>query len=84
MLYIVYLQVGYHFQNSSQFHYLLLLLHLSFLATTGTLAAIASIYEHGMREPNHKTTVKIADYFNPSLDYLLGSDSYLQTADDKK
>jgi len=29
-------------------------------------------YELGNREPNHETTVKIADYFDVSLDYLLG------------
>ena len=29
-------------------------------------------YELGNREPNHETTVKIADYFGVSVDYLLG------------
>ena len=29
-------------------------------------------YELGKREPNHETTVKIADYFGVSVDYLLG------------
>jgi len=29
-------------------------------------------YELGKREPNHENTVKIADYFDVSLDYLLG------------
>jgi len=31
-------------------------------------------YELGKREPNYKTTVKLADYFNVSVDYLLGRD----------
>jgi len=31
-------------------------------------------YEIGHREPNHETTVKIADYFDVSVDYLLGRD----------
>lgn len=31
-------------------------------------------YELGNREPNHETTVKIADYFGMSVDYLLGRD----------
>ena len=31
-------------------------------------------YELGKREPNHETTVKIADYFGVSVDYLLGRD----------
>ncbi len=29
-------------------------------------------YEYGNREPNFNNTVKIADYFNCSIDYLLG------------
>lgn len=29
-------------------------------------------YEYGKREPNHETTIKLADYFGVSLDYLLG------------
>ena len=31
-------------------------------------------YEIGEREPNHETTVKIADYFGVSIDYLLRRD----------
>ena len=29
-------------------------------------------YELGNREPNHEITMKIADYFGVSVDYLLG------------
>ena len=29
-------------------------------------------YELGNREPNHETTVKIADYFGVTVDFLLG------------
>lgn len=29
-------------------------------------------YEYNMREPNHETTIKIADFFVVSVDYLLG------------
>ena len=29
-------------------------------------------YELSNREPSHETTVKIADYFDVSVDYLLG------------
>lgn len=29
-------------------------------------------YEYGNREPNFETAIKLADYFNVSLDYLLG------------
>lgn len=32
------------------------------------------MYEQGRREPNIETLVKIADYFNVSLDFLLGRD----------
>jgi len=31
-------------------------------------------YELGNREPSQETTIKIADYFNVSVDYLLGRD----------
>jgi len=30
------------------------------------------MYEHDKREPSHETTIKIANYFNVSADYLLG------------
>ena len=29
-------------------------------------------YEYDTRELNHETTIKLADYFNVSVDYLLG------------
>ena len=29
-------------------------------------------YEYGKREPNHEKTIKLAEYFNVSTDYLLG------------
>jgi len=29
-------------------------------------------YEYGKHEPNHEITVKLADYFDVSTDYLLG------------
>ena len=29
-------------------------------------------YETAVREPNHEITIKIADYFGVSIDYLLG------------
>ena len=29
-------------------------------------------YEYGKIEPNHETTVKLADYFGVSTDWLLG------------
>lgn len=31
-----------------------------------------SRYENGVREADYKTLIAIADYFNVSLDYLLG------------
>jgi transcriptional regulator with XRE-family HTH domain len=33
-------------------------------------------YEYGLREPNHETTIKLADYFDVSTDYLLGRSDY--------
>ena len=30
-----------------------------------------SRYESGLREPDYNTLIKIADYFNVSIDYLL-------------
>jgi len=36
-------------------------------------------YELGIREPNHETTVKIADYFGVSVDYLLEGKSPTRT-----
>jgi transcriptional regulator with XRE-family HTH domain len=38
-------------------------------------------YEYGKHEPNHETTVKLANYFGVSLDYLLGRVDYLVDAD---
>jgi len=29
-------------------------------------------YEYGQREPNFETTIKLADFFDVTLDYLLG------------
>jgi len=29
-------------------------------------------YEYAMREPNHDTTIKLANFFEVSIDYLLG------------
>ncbi len=29
-------------------------------------------YEYGLREPNIETLIKLADYFDVSLDYLVG------------
>lgn len=29
-------------------------------------------YEYAMREPNHETTIKLADFFEVSTDYLFG------------
>jgi len=29
-------------------------------------------YEYAMREPNHETTIKLADFFDVSTDYLFG------------
>ena len=38
----------------------------------GTVQGVVSKYECGIREPDLKMLVKIADFYNVSLDYLLG------------
>lgn len=35
-------------------------------------SATLSQYEKGVREPNNETLIKLADYFDVSIDYLLG------------
>ena len=38
-------------------------------------------YEYGKLEPNHEKTIKLADYFHVSTDYLLGRENYWQNSD---
>ena len=38
----------------------------------GVLEQSYQMYEYGKREPNHETTIKLADFFDVSLDYLMG------------
>lgn len=38
-----------------------------------------SMYETGKREPDQKTLIKIANYFNVSIDFLLGIEDVKQT-----
>jgi len=38
----------------------------------GILEQAYQKYEYGKHEPNHAITVKLADYFDVSTDYLLG------------
>jgi len=40
----------------------------------GILEQAYQKYEYGKHEPNHETTIKLADYFEVSVDYLLGRD----------
>lgn len=43
-------------------------------STLGIGANTLSQYENGKREPDNNTLVQLADYFNVSVDYLLGRD----------
>ena len=38
----------------------------------GMVEQAYQMYEYGKREPNHETTMKLADLFEVSVDYLLG------------
>ena len=38
----------------------------------GTTARAISFYETGLREPNIKTLIALADFFEVSLDFLTG------------
>ena len=38
----------------------------------GVAESTISLYESGKRQPDNVTLLKIADYFNVSVDYLLG------------
>lgn len=39
---------------------------------TGISFQAISFYEHGERDASVKSLIKLADYFNVSLDYLVG------------
>ncbi|MGR8823417.1 helix-turn-helix domain-containing protein [Leuconostoc citreum] len=41
-------------------------------SVTGINRATLNRYENGNTEPNIKTLIKLADYFNVSIDYLVG------------
>ena len=38
----------------------------------GILEQAYQKYEYGKHEPNHEMTVKLADFFDVSIDYLVG------------
>jgi transcriptional regulator with XRE-family HTH domain len=48
----------------------------------GTTRATLASWETGRREPDFETTSKIADYFNVSVDYLLGQTDIRNPADE--
>lgn len=41
---------------------------------TGYKQTLVSKWEHGDREPDTETLIKLANYFNVSVDYLIGKD----------
>ena len=54
-------------------------LHALSMKELGSLLGLAestiSLYEKGKRQPDNETLVKIAEYFNVSVDYLLGREN---------
>jgi len=44
----------------------------SFASEIGVAQSTVGMWESGRREPDHKTTQKLADFFDVTLDYLLG------------
>lgn len=43
---------------------------------TGYMQTLISKWEHGDREPDIATLIKLADYFEVSVDYLIGKNDY--------
>lgn len=46
----------------------------------GVAESTMSLYETGKRKPDPETLSRLADYFNVSVDYLLGRDEQPQTS----
>lgn len=45
-------------------------------AAMGVAESTMSLYENGKRQPDHETLLKLAEYFNVTVDYLLrGNDN---------
>lgn len=51
----------------------------SFADAFGVAQSTVGNWEAGKREPNYETTMKLADFFQVSVDYLLGRDDMKQT-----
>lgn len=51
----------------------------SFADAFGVAQSTVGNWEAGKREPNYETTMKLADFFQVSIDYLLGRDDMKQT-----
>lgn len=52
------------------------LLQKNIAKDTGISLRAYRYYEKGERQPDSETLIKIADYFNVSLDYLTGRTNY--------
>lgn len=46
--------------------------------TIGVAESTMSLYENGKREPDHDTLIKLADFFDVSVDYLLGRSDHTE------
>lgn len=53
----------------------------SFADAFGVAQSTVGNWEAGKREPNYETTLRLADFFHVSVDYLMGRDD---TKDEKK
>jgi len=45
----------------------------------GVTKSLIGMYERGERQPSHQTIQKVADYFNVSIDYLIGKSEVTTT-----
>lgn len=55
-----------------------------FAEILGVSNVVLSRYENGERKPDYDMLIKIAEYFDVSVDYLLGKSNSVQLSDDEE